>query len=219
MLPSSFVVEAVYPTIQHSWLYPDELICTRGAAPKRQAEFGTARVQARKALDRLGARGGSLAPHADRSPRWPEGIVGSISHTEDCCAVAVARSDGFVGVGIDIEPSAPLPSGVEELICTESERLWLALHNGCDGGRLFGKLFFSAKEAVYKCQYTITRSFIDFKEVELAIDVCRGTFSVVDLRGNGRPWRNMMLGLEGRFRFGPRSIVTAAILRRSRLLC
>jgi 4'-phosphopantetheinyl transferase EntD len=141
MLPSSFAVEAVYPTIQDGWLYPDEL----------------------------------------------------------------------VGVGIDIE-STPLPSGV-------GERSWFALHNGCDGARLFGKLFFSVKVAVYKCQCAMTRSFVGFKEVELADDVCRGTFSAVDPRGNGRPWRNMVLGPEGRFRLEPRLIMTAAILRKSRRLC
>ena len=211
ILPPWFLIVTARPEIQSSGLYPDELAYIERAVPKRRAEFGTARVCARRALDRLGAPMCSLLPHKDRSPRWPQGYVGSISHTEDCCAVAITRSDGIAGFGIDIEPRAPLQEGLEELICTENERLWLARHSANERAKL-GKLVFSAKEAVYKCQYIMTKTFVDFKDVDLAIDTCRGTFSVLNLNVIGKPWREKILRLEGKFLFSPQVIVTAAVV-------
>ena len=211
ILPPRFFIVTARPEIQRAGLYPDELAYIERAVPKRQAEFGTARVCARKALDRLGAPMCSLLPHKDRSPRWPQGFVGSISHTEDCCAVAITRSDAIAGFGIDIESSTPLQERLEDLVCTENERLWLAQHNENDRARL-GKLVFSAKEAVYKCQYGMTRTFVDFKDVDLAIDIDRGNFSVLHLNVIERPWQEKILRLEGRFLLLPQLIVTTAIL-------
>ncbi|GLR83550.1 4'-phosphopantetheinyl transferase family protein [Bradyrhizobium iriomotense] len=211
MLGSRFSVEAAPPTIQNDRLYPEELAHICGAVQKRQAEFATARVCARKALIGLGESPCSLAPHADRSPRWPKGVVGSISHTEECCAVAVTHSRWVAGLGIDVESEATLPAELEELVCTRNERAWLEHYTKSDRAWL-GKLFFSAKEAVYKCQYMLSRSFMDFRDVELAIDVDRGTFSVTHLSLDGAGGGENMLRLEGKFRRLPRLIATVAIL-------
>ena len=46
----------------------------------------------------------------DRVPIWPDDLVGSITHTDLCAAAAVARRDqGFVAIGIDLEPADALP--------------------------------------------------------------------------------------------------------------
>jgi len=211
MLDSRFFVEAAQPKVQNGQLYPDEQAYIIKAAQKRQAEFGTARVCARKALTGLGAAPCSLLPNADRSPRWPTGFLGSISHTDDCCAVAVTKSRGVAGLGIDIEPETPLAPELEEQICTANERSWLSLHSTSDRTRL-GTLLFSAKEAVYKCQYTVTGSFLDFKDVELEVDIGRCTFSVADLHLNKGLWRETIMRLQGQFRQMPCLIVTASIL-------
>jgi len=211
MLPPSFVVGAASPRLQCGWLHPEEQAFIRGASAKRQAEFGTARVHARLALEKLGVRAGSLAPLPDRSPRWPVGVVGSISHTEECCAVAVARSDQVTSVGIDIEAAAGgLSPGVEELICTDEERVWLRRHGHSTG--LLARLIFCAKEAIYKCQYGITRALLDFREVELAFDLGGSMFSVVDWRGGARPWRSALARLEGRFDIKAQLIMATAVV-------
>ncbi|MCL2713558.1 MAG: 4'-phosphopantetheinyl transferase superfamily protein [Alphaproteobacteria bacterium] len=216
MLPPGFVVDAAYPRIQNRWLYPDELAFIRGASARRQAEFGTARVHARLALGQLGARVGSLLPLPDRSPRWPAGVVGSISHTDDCCAVAVAPAGPIAGVGIDIEAAGPsLSAGIEEMICTHEERAWIARHQGHHGAGVLGRLIFCTKEALFKCQYNITRAFMDFREVELSIDLGRGMFAVADLRGGAMKWRMALRGLEGRFDIRAQFIVATAVLKKS----
>src|SRR5262249_40222461 len=145
------------PRFIPSLLHPEELAAISNAVPKRQAEFATARVCARDALRRLGVAAGALVPYPDRSPRWPDGVVGSITHTEDQCAVVVCRSTEVRGLGLDIEQDTPLSPELLALICTKNERQRIAE----DPERL-GKLFFSAKEAFYKCQYPITKTVLDF---------------------------------------------------------
>jgi len=216
MLPAGFVVGAATPRIQSGGLYPDELAFIQDASVKRQAEFGTARVHARLALEKLGVPVGSLLPFPDRSPRWPAGVVGSISHTESCCAVAVAPAGMLAGVGIDIEAAVPsLSSGMEELICTHQERAWLDRHPFSPGRGILARLIFCAKEAFFKCQYNITRAFLDFREVELSLDLGCGRFSVADLRGSAIRWRMALQGLEGRFHIKAQLIVATAVMTRS----
>ncbi len=63
-------------------LFPEEQAYIAEAVEKRQVEFSTARVLARRALYELGVSPQSLCPNDDRSPRWPAGIIGSITHTD-----------------------------------------------------------------------------------------------------------------------------------------
>ena len=39
-------------------------------------------------------------------------------------------------------------------------------------------VYFSAKEAFYKCQYPITKQFLDFQDATLTLDWRRGSFRV-----------------------------------------
>jgi len=52
-------------------------------------------------------------------------------------------------------------------VCTPKERDWL--HELSAPG-LTGKILFSAKESVYKCQYPITNKFLGFHAVEVELD-------------------------------------------------
>jgi 4'-phosphopantetheinyl transferase EntD len=173
--PRAVTLEAT-PAIVDDQLYPEELAAISRAVPKRRAEFGTARVCARRALAGLGIEAQSLAPNPDRSPRWPADVVGSISHTARYCAVVVARPSVLRSVGLDVEVDRELEPGIIEMICTERERRALA-----DPAR-DAIVYFSAKEAFYKCQYPLTRSFLGFQEVELDVDYASGTFQVRLLR-------------------------------------
>jgi 4'-phosphopantetheinyl transferase EntD len=205
-----FAAEVAVPRLVNDALFPDERQHIARAVAKRQAEFGTARLCARQVLARLGLPPCSLVPHADRSPRWPDGVIGSISHTEGCCAVVATTAPGVIGCGLDIERDAPLSTELEPLICTATERSWLDGEAPESRGRL-GKLVFSAKEAFYKCQYRTTRTLIDFQEVELAIDPQGGFFRVAALAREGPVW-DRVRPVRGKFRWMPGYIVTAAVL-------
>ena len=139
-----------------------------GSAEIRQRHFALGRLCARRALSRLGAPPGELVQRKDRSPEWPVGIIGSITHTKGYCAAAVARMDRYAGIGVDAE-SRPVDSSLWDQICTNQELLWLLSQP--DGSRAtMATLIFSAKEAVYKCQRCWTQGWLDFQDVTTAID-------------------------------------------------
>jgi 4'-phosphopantetheinyl transferase EntD len=205
------VAQAV-PSIVDDRLYDEELAYVARAIPRRRAEFGTARVCARRALAALGVGPCSLVPRPDRSPRWPHGVVGSISHTDGYCAVVVARSSQTSGLGLDVERESPLHVDLVDTVCTPTERRWLAQWGGDQRGRM-ATLVFSAKEAFYKCQHPTTRGFLDFHEVELRIDLDGATFSVVRVHRSGAAWRAVERA-RGRLLRTAGFIVTAATLSR-----
>ena len=167
---SGVVTEEAAPQLVDEQLFADELSHVARAVPKRRAEFGTARVCARRALARLGIEPCSLVPNEDRSPRWPAGVIGSMSHTDRYCAVAVAPAPALLSLGLDVEQDRQLEPAMIEMICTPRERARIAPADAI--------LVFAAKEAYYKCQYPLTRRFLDFLEVEMSIDSAQQTFEV-----------------------------------------
>src|SRR5260370_12098794 len=75
----------------------------RYATQKRQREFLAGRWCAEEALQCLGAGSTHVAMAEDRTPIWPDGVVGSITHTDDFAAAAVAWAADIAWVGIDSE--------------------------------------------------------------------------------------------------------------------
>jgi 4'-phosphopantetheinyl transferase EntD len=146
-----------------------------GAAQTRLEQFTAGRVCSRIALGRLGvAITTPVLRGEDRAPIWPSGFVGTITHTDTWCAAAVARSEDVRSIGIDLEPATPLKESLWRRVCTSKERDWL--HALPEPG-LTGKILFSAKESVYKCQYPITTKFLGFHAVEVELD--DGSFRAV----------------------------------------
>jgi 4'-phosphopantetheinyl transferase EntD len=168
LLPASCVVEEAVPQLYDAELFPEERASIAKAVEKRRAEFGTARVCARRALARLGHAPMPLVPNKDRSPVWPGGVVGSITHTRGYCAVAVAQDSAFVSLGVDAEQDKTLTPDLIEMICTPRERVQLFERDAV--------VYFAAKEAFYKCQYPLTQQFLGFQDVELDLDLVSGTF-------------------------------------------
>jgi 4'-phosphopantetheinyl transferase EntD len=207
MLGKGIAVEIAEPTLVSQHLYPEELQYIANAVSKRKAEFGTARMCARRALARLGVAPCALVPNADRSPRWPTGVVGSIAHTTGCCVVAVTDAPEIIGIGLDIELDTPLESSLERMVCTDGERKWLECAKPNERGFL-GKLFFSAKEAFYKCQHGITGTFLDFAQVEIKFDLERESFTIVVLAPQDPAW-DFVRRARGRFRRAAGFVITS----------
>jgi 4'-phosphopantetheinyl transferase EntD len=92
---------------------------------ERQREFQSGRACAKRALSLYGVLDIDLPVGSDRSPIWPAGFIGSITHvrknSEGFCAAAVARSDHFLALGIDVEYGAGLAAGVWPTILATSE--------------------------------------------------------------------------------------------------
>ena len=105
----------------------------------------------------------------DGQPSWPEGIVGSITHTDDYCAAVVARKNHCNAIGLDAESMEGITPDLYPYICTAEEHDRLrAMEFGMRAKA--AALIFSAKEAFYKCQFPLTAEFLDFQDIQL--DVC-----------------------------------------------
>ncbi len=175
LLSDDVETEEVDPHSIGGGLLPAEKEAIEGAAQTRVEQFTAGRVCSRIALGRFGVAATTpIVRGADRAPIWPDGFVGSISHTDTWCAAAVGRADQLRSLGIDLEPATLLKEALWRRVCTAAERE--RLRDLPDPG-LMGKILFSAKEAVYKCQYPLTTQFLGFHAVELEIG--EGAFRAV----------------------------------------
>jgi enterobactin synthetase component D len=139
----------------------------RHATQERQREFLAGRWCAEQALRCLGAGSTHVAMAEDRAPIWPRGVVGSITHTGDFAAAAVAWAADIAGLGIDseqiIDPAAA--RDIADVCMVDEATLFKAAH-GCSFCE-FCTFVFSAKEAVYKCLFPLTRKFLEFSDVRI----------------------------------------------------
>ncbi len=176
LLGAGVSVVAHDPRRHHGAPLPAEAAAVAGAVERRRLEFAAGRAAARRAIAALGRPPCAVPAAADRAPVWPEGLVGSISHTADACLAAVAETCRFAALGLDLEPAAALEPALWPEICTDAERLWLVRQAATQRG-LLARLIFSAKEAAYKAQYPLTGSLIGFDAIEIVPDLATGTFS------------------------------------------
>lgn len=209
-LGPAFAVAVSAPALVDDQLFPEERTYIAGAIGLRREEFGTARICARRALAALGVQGAALVPYADRSPRWPKGIVGSLSHSQDLCVAAVTAAPHIHGFGIDVEINAPLDHELEKMICTAGERDFVDSLSILERGRI-GKMIFCAKEAVYKCQYPLTKTFLDFQDIELDLEASLETF-VVARAPRHHDIAPLLRSVKGSFLLTDTLIFTAAML-------
>ena len=154
--------------LQAESLHPLELAHIRDAATTRIGDFAAGRACARSALAVLDIHDFALRVGADREPLWPAGITGSITHTDGFCGVAAARAAQVLSLGIDAESSDAVEPRLWGHICTAEEQAWLGQLEPQEARRC-GTLIFSAKEAFYKCQYPLTRQWINFADVNVSI--------------------------------------------------
>jgi 4'-phosphopantetheinyl transferase EntD len=138
------------------------------AVPKRVAEFATGRACARRALAELAITDFPLRVGADREPLWPEGITGSITHTTGFCGVVAARKTRVLSLGIDAELASAVQRRLWRQVATEEEAQWL---EGLQVERAatMASVLFSAKEAFFKCQFPLTREWLNFGDVSVRI--------------------------------------------------
>lgn len=189
-------------------LLPAEARQVAGAAASRQADFAVGRTCARAALGALGFPAGPLLSRPDRTPAWPAGAVGSLSHTQDYGIAAVARDRDLRGIGIDAERTGRLRRDLWPKILTPREVANLESYaTGEQDLRV--TLAFSAKEAYFKCQFPTCGRWLDFRDAE--VDLMAGEALQLTLLSPREPeWAR----LRGRYLAGPELVVTAFWLAR-----
>jgi 4'-phosphopantetheinyl transferase EntD len=160
------------PILLDEWdATPEEMARTATYVAQRKAEFLTGRTYARRALRSLGMAAPTIGWNTDRSPIWPEGVIGCITHTRDYCAAVVARTDGpnaIRGIGVDIETPGRITDGIALKTFTEAERVALAaMPEELRQERMCA--MFCAKEAFYKMQFPLTKAWVGFQDVEVEL--------------------------------------------------
>lgn len=163
-------------------LFPDEERFIRTAVESRRREFTTARGCAREALTLLGRSPAAIPPGEGGEPRWPDGIVGSITHCRGYRAAAVADSEAFAAIGIDAEPHAELRPGVLSVIATPSEIAWVRGRLRDSPGIAWDRLLFCMKEAAFKAWAPLANGTLGFKDALISIGPAKQGFTT-RLRG------------------------------------
>jgi 4'-phosphopantetheinyl transferase EntD len=158
-------------------LFPAEEAAIGRAVEKRRREFTTARACAREALSRLGLPASAVTNGARGEPRWPAGVVGSITHCEGYRACAIARSTDMATIGIDAEPHAALPEGVLSDIAGAQELSWLSARRHEFPGVHWDRLLFSAKESVYKAWFPLAKRWLGFEDALVTVNASAETFA------------------------------------------
>ncbi len=150
---------------------PEEEPLIARSVAKRRNEFITVRYCARLALEGLGVPPVPILKGDKGEPCWPDGVVGSLTHTEGFRGAAVGRHDAVRSVGIDAEPHGVLPDGVLDAISLPDERVEIG---ALPGGLHWDRILFCAKEATYKAWYPVTHRWLGFEDAHIVFDVDEG---------------------------------------------
>jgi|688.fasta_scaffold205758_3 4'-phosphopantetheinyl transferase EntD len=149
-------------------LHPQEAAALGEAvSPKRRRDFMLGRFAARRSMQHLGCVEDSPVLRGEhREPVWPDGVVGSISHSGGFGVAAVGWQKDFSAIGIDIQQIEDRYS--DDLIARfadPDEFDWVRSDPSIRTERAV-KLF-SAKESVFKALYPVSRVWFAFDAAKL----------------------------------------------------
>jgi 4'-phosphopantetheinyl transferase EntD len=207
MMPSGVCVAAGGPLAMP--LTARERASLGAADAARIREFESGRAYAKRALAMLGIDDADLPIGPDRSPVWPSGVVGSISHVR-CgrygmyAAAAVARTEVAFAVGIDLETEDGLRPDDWPYVLTQRELVRI-LGFPARIRRREVHYIWCAKEATAK----IVRQRFDPAKLEVERDPKSGDFIAGFLDNNGRCLRGGIFGRTARLE--PLLIATAVV--------
>lgn len=191
-------------------LLSPERALVAGAGQARRLEFTAGRALARILLERIGIEDAPVLMYQNGAPMWPPGVVGSISHVSELCAVVLTQHDRVRGLGIDLEHNRSIDTSLFETICTPREREWLEGNPASSRGYL-ARLVFSAKESLYKCWYPLYRVQLDYQDVEIELKIPSQEF-VARLRDDADIASFQGAALYGKYRIFRNWMVTGMVM-------
>ncbi|HBE04122.1 MAG: hypothetical protein A2096_16005 [Spirochaetes bacterium GWF1_41_5] len=176
---SVFLIEGAIEEFQGP-LFSEEESALEHALPKRRREFTAGRICAHLALRQAGIPDFPVISRSDRTPVWPCGIAGSISHTHDYCAAAVTRK--FRGIGLDVERIDRFHQELARHVCTEHEKTELLKSMHPDK---FLAVLFCLKEALFKAWYPLTGIWLEFNDADISFDLFSGYAGIIINKSTG----------------------------------
>ncbi len=137
------------------------------AVASRKAEFFAGRYAAQQAMKRLGIEKTTVEIGQHRNPIWPNGFVGSITHTATQAMCAIAKSTDYKSMGIDLADQIPFitANNIKDSIIQAHEADVLS-----KTPLLFEQsltLAFSAKESLFKALYPQVGAYFEFHAAEI----------------------------------------------------
>ncbi|THF48271.1 4'-phosphopantetheinyl transferase family protein [Allorhizobium terrae] len=147
------------------------------AVAKRKAEYVAGRLCAMRAIEaQTGQVGVSIATGTSGAPVWPEGLVGSITHTHGFAAAALGDGKLFRGLGIDSEEimTEKVMANVKARICRPDEAYGPQTPMT---EQVYTTMIFSAKESLFKCLHALVGKMFWFEDARIEIvDHAAGIF-------------------------------------------
>ncbi|MDI1237261.1 MAG: hypothetical protein PSV26_07250 [Polaromonas sp.] len=145
-----------------------EAALLHGSTRSRIKEFTAGRCMARAAMNLLGIRPQEILQGPGGEPLFPADVCGSISHSASVAAALVGSQSTLIAVGVDVNDGRPI-GALAALDVTWARETRLLMHLGiCADEAAAHNFAFSAKEAIYKCQYHVTNyDSLHFHQVRL----------------------------------------------------
>jgi phosphopantetheine--protein transferase-like protein len=185
LLPETVTVVEGSITFATDDLWPQEAAQVINAVAKRRQEFAAGRRFSHHALEILGVPPSPLLVNHDRSPLWPSGIAGSITHTDRYCAVAAARKTKIAAIGIDVEAMTRLRPDILAYVLSPQEIATQLPEEDPRQQQKWGAIMFSAKEALYKCLCGLAPVQLGFRDCAIYLDRDNDAFRAELLRQGG----------------------------------
>lgn len=190
--------------------YPEELALIGPEYAPGRLQSVEAREHARVALRQLGVAPAAIPRGPGGAPHWPPHVIGSLSHSGEYRAAAVARASRYRGIGIDVETRRRLAPGLVATFTHAVERRQMAALEGDYAPDSLPVAAFCAKEAAFKALYPATGVWMGMREV-IARFQPRGRFLV---RPAAAPERGApALSIAGRWAALGEIVVAVAVLR------
>jgi 4'-phosphopantetheinyl transferase EntD len=207
LFPSGVIAFEIRGGASPDNLFPAERACVARAVEGRVREFAAGRLCARAGIAALGLEPAPLLSRQDRAPRWPAGIVGSITHTHGYCIAAVGLEAQFEAIGLDAECTGRVDHSLRPLTMRAEEISRLEGLGEVERQQMTAVIF-SAKEAFYKCQYALTRTWLGFEDV--SVRVADDTFEVTVVEAT-HPIQRVRTRWIGRFAANDAFVVTGIV--------
>ncbi|MGA1373010.1 MAG: 4'-phosphopantetheinyl transferase family protein [Pseudomonadales bacterium] len=168
-LPKPVAIRFGAPRDRTADLLVEEQAVANSLAGARRNAFTTGRWLAGECQRDCFGLASAVGRSSDRSPVWPSGCTGSITHTHDLVAAVVAKTGVAVSLGIDLEQRGRVGERVLPRVLTAREHAQLFQREASER-RDQATLIFSAKESIYKALHPLLRRYIGFHEVEVLLD-------------------------------------------------
>lgn len=208
LFPGDVYFQVAEPWMWETPVVAEEEALVAQAVDKRKREFRAGRNAARALFQRNDIQHPALLKGVQREPAWPAGWVGSISHTQGLCMVAIASARHYASIGLDAEQATPLNPEITELICSKDETAQLRdLRQRIGAGFALEKLIFSAKESIHKTYFPLNQHTLDFLDAHIELDWDSRSFRGTILNPEPSP-KVAIRQLNGRFCFFQDWIVT-----------